>query len=142
MKHKDEYAFGPGQSCKDPAPSPRLAGAPGDALARCPGIHRHFTAATRRDLAGALVLDDVAGNLLLAFAIFFAFLGHAMLIFCKHGREQALALGLLVAERNPGLMPAATAGGLPSATWLYLALGSFRLNLRPQLLQSIARAKT
>ena len=69
---------------------------------------------------------DVAGILLLAFPIFSAFLGHAMLIFCKLGREQVLALGLMVAQRNLGLMPAAMASVLPSATWRYFALRSLQ----------------
>jgi BASS family bile acid:Na+ symporter len=84
---------------------------------------------------------DIAGILRLAFAIFFAFLGRAMLIFCKLGREQALALGLMVAQRNLGRMPAAMAGVLPSATWFYFALSQFPIYLTPQLSQPIAHAK-
>jgi BASS family bile acid:Na+ symporter len=65
-----------------------------------------------------------------------------MLIFCKLGREQALALGLLVAQRNLGLTPAAMADVLPSATWFYFALSQLPIYLTLQLLQPIARAKT
>jgi hypothetical protein len=60
MKHKDEYAFGLSQSCKDAAKSPRLARAPENGLARCPGVHRHFAAASRRDPPGALALATAA----------------------------------------------------------------------------------
>jgi BASS family bile acid:Na+ symporter len=84
-----------------------------------------------------------AGILLFAFAIFFAFLGHTMLIFCKLGRERALALGLTVVQRNLGLMLAAMAAIVPSATRLYFALSQFPIYLTPQLLlQPIACAKT
>ena len=42
--------------------------------------------------------------------MFFALLGVTVLIFRKLGRERALALGLMVSQRNMGLMLAATAG--------------------------------
>ena len=58
----------------------------------------------------------------LAFAVFFALLGVTTLMFRRIGRERALALGLMVSQRNMGLMLAATDGVLPATTWLYFAL--------------------
>lgn len=103
-----------------------------------------FVAAVMGSVAGSFWAAplEVAGILLFAFAMFFAFLGLTILIFRKLGREQALALGLMVAQRNLGLMLAVTAGVLPSATWLYFALSQFPIYLTPQLLRPIARAKT
>jgi len=50
-----------------------------------------------------------------------------------------LALGLLVSQRNMGLMVAATDGVLPGTTWLYFALSQFPIYLSPQLLKPIVR---
>jgi predicted Na+-dependent transporter len=79
----------------------------------------------------------VLGVTLLAFAIFFALLGATMLAFRRLGRERALALGLLVSQRNMGLMVAATGGVLPGLTWLYFALSQFPIYLAPQLLKPV-----
>lgn len=70
-----------------------------------------------------------------AFAVFFALLGATMLIFRTLGHERALALGLMVSQRNMGLMLAATDGALPGTTWLYFALCQFPIYLSPQLLK-------
>jgi hypothetical protein len=72
-----------------------------------------------------------------AFAVFFALLGVTMLIFRKLGRQRALALGLMVSQRNMGLMLAATDGVLPGTTWLFFALSQFPIYLSPQLLKPI-----
>jgi len=74
---------------------------------------------------------------MLAFAVFFALLGITSLIFFRIGRERALALGLMVSQRNMGLMLAATDGVLPGTTWLYFALCQFPIYLSPQLLKPI-----
>jgi hypothetical protein len=74
-----------------------------------------------------------------AFAVFFALLGVTTLIFRKVGHERALALGLMVSQRNMGLMLAATDGVLPGTTWLYFALCQFPIYLSPQLLKPITR---
>jgi hypothetical protein len=98
----------------------------------------------------AAVMGNVAGNLwvnplqtielaLLSFAVFFALLGVTTLIFRRLGRERALALGLMVCQRNMGLMIAATDGVLPGLTWLYFALSQFPIYLSPQLLKPIVR---
>ena len=72
-------------------------------------------------------------------AVFFALLGITMLIFRGLGRERALALGLMVCQRNMGLMVAATDGVLPGTTWLYFALSQFPIYLSPQLLKPIVQ---
>jgi hypothetical protein len=96
----------------------------------------------------AAVMGSVVGNLLadpvrmieltmLAFAVFFALLGLTTVIFRRIGHERALALGLMVSQRNMGLMLAATDGVLPGTTWLYFALCQFPIYLSPQLLKPI-----
>jgi BASS family bile acid:Na+ symporter len=56
-------------------------------------------------------------------------------VFRRLGYQRALALGLLVSQRNMGLMVAATDGALPGLTWLYFALSQFPIYLSPQLLK-------
>jgi hypothetical protein len=77
------------------------------------------------------------GLTMLAFAVFFALVGVTALIFRGIGRERALALGLMVSQRNMGLMVAATDGILPGTTWLYFALSQFPIYLSPQLLKPV-----
>ena len=84
---------------------------------------------------------QVGAVLALAFSVFFALFGATLLIFRKLGRREALALALMVARRNMGLMLAATAGVLPDTTWLYFALAQFPIYITPQLLRPLARAK-
>lgn len=103
-----------------------------------------FVAAVMGTVAGSFLAAplQVGATLILSFAVFFVFLGLTVLIFKKLGREHALALGLMVAQRNMGLMLAATAGVLPAATWLYFALSQFPIYITPHLLRPIARTKT
>jgi BASS family bile acid:Na+ symporter len=124
-------------------------------IAGAPAIRRHketidglnvlvlfvFVAAVMGGV-GSSFLTDPIGVLelaLFAFAIFFALLGTTMLIFRKSGRQTALALGLMVSQRNMGLMVAATDGALPGLSWLYFALCQFPIYLSPQLLKPIAK---
>ncbi|TXJ16296.1 MAG: Na+-dependent transporter [Afipia sp.] len=74
-----------------------------------------------------------------AFAVFAVLLGVTLLVFRKAGQERALALGLMVSQRNMGLMLAATDGALPGLTWLYFALSQFPIYVSPQLLKPLAR---
>ncbi len=96
-----------------------------------------FVSAVMGSVAGEFWADPlrVVGVALLSFAIFFTLLGTTMLVFRRLGRERALALGLLVSQRNMGLMVAATAGALPELTWLYFAMSQFPIYLSPQLLK-------
>jgi BASS family bile acid:Na+ symporter len=100
-----------------------------------------FVSAVMGSLAGSFLADPlrVVELALLAFAVFFALLGVTALIFRKAGWERALALGLMVSQRNMGLMLAATDGVLPGTTWLYFALCQFPIYLSPQLLKPIVR---
>ena len=103
-----------------------------------------FVTAVMGTVAGSFLADplEVAAILVLSFAVFFVFLGLTVLIFRKLGRGHALALGLMVAQRNMGLMLAATAGVLPAGTWLYFALSQFPIYITPHLLRPMAHAKT
>jgi BASS family bile acid:Na+ symporter len=74
---------------------------------------------------------------MLAFAVFFALLATTALVFRKVGYGRAIALGLMVAQRNMGLMLAATNGVLPETAWLYFAFSQFPIYLSPQLLKPI-----
>ena len=100
-----------------------------------------FVTAVMGTVAGSLWADPlkIVGLALFAFVVFFALLGLTMLVFRRVGREQALALGLVVSQRNVGLMLAATDSVLPGLTWLYFALCQFPIFLSPQLLRPIAR---
>jgi BASS family bile acid:Na+ symporter len=69
--------------------------------------------------------------------VFFVLVGVTTLIFRRFGRARALGLGLMVSQRNMGLMVAATDGILPGTTWLYFALSQFPIYLSPQLLKPI-----
>jgi len=102
-----------------------------------------FVSAVMGTVAGSFLADplQVIAMLIFAFAVFFALLGSTVLIFRKLGRQQALALGLMVSQRNFGLMLAATQGALPAATWLYFALAQFPMYVTPQLLRPMARTK-
>jgi BASS family bile acid:Na+ symporter len=93
------------------------------------------------NVAGGLFSDPlrIAGLGVLAFLVFFALLGVTVLIFAKAGQERALSLGLMVSQRNMGLMLAATDGVLPGTAWLYFALSQFPIYLSPQLLAPIVR---
>jgi BASS family bile acid:Na+ symporter len=84
----------------------------------------------------------VVGLTALAFGVFFASLGLTFLVFMGAGRGRAFALGLVAAQRNVGLMLAATGGALPGLTWLYFALAQFPYYLSPQILKPLARRLT
>jgi ACR3 family arsenite efflux pump ArsB len=100
-----------------------------------------FITAVMGTVAGSFLADplDVIGLALFAFAMFFALFGFTMLIFRSIGHEHALVLGLVVSQRNMGLMLAATGGALPGLTWLYFALSQFPIYLSPQLLKPLVR---
>lgn len=103
-----------------------------------------FASAVMGDVAGDLVSQPTftVGLALLSFAIYFTLLAITTLLFRRIGTERALALGLMVSQRNLGLMLAATAGALPPSTWLYFAMTQFPIHLAPYLLMPIARRLT
>ena len=69
-----------------------------------------FVAAVMGNVVGSFLADPVRTIELtmLAFAVFFSLLGTTALIFRRIGHGRALALGLMVSQRNMGLMLAAT----------------------------------
>lgn len=103
-----------------------------------------FVTAIMGTVAGSFVAEplQVSAILLFAFAMFFALLGVTMLFFRKLGGQHALALGLMVSQRNMGLMLAATQGVLPGGTWLYFALCQFPIYVTPLLLRPMVRTRT
>ena len=103
-----------------------------------------FASAVMGDVAHDFVADPLftIGVALLAFAVYFTLLAVTTLIFRRAGYERAFAVGLMVSQRNLGLMLAATAGALPATTWLYFALTQFPIHLAPYLLTPIARRLT
>ncbi len=103
-----------------------------------------FVAAVMGSVVGSFLADPVSviEITMLAFAVFFTLLSVTTLIFVKAGRERAFALGLMVSQRNMGLMLAATGGALPGTTWLYFALSQFPIYLSPQLLKPIVTKLT
>ncbi len=102
-----------------------------------------FVTAVMAVVAGSFLADplNVIGLAMFAFAVFFTVFGLTILLFCSIGREHALALGLVVSQRNLGLMLAATDGALPGLTWLYFALCQFPIYMSPQLLKSLVQTK-
>jgi hypothetical protein len=103
-----------------------------------------FAAAIMGDVTSDLVAQPVftIGLALLSFTIYFTLLAITTLLFRRIGYERALALGLMVSQRNLGLMLAATAGALPPTTWLYFAMTQFPIHLAPYMLTPIARRLT
>jgi BASS family bile acid:Na+ symporter len=103
-----------------------------------------FAAAIMGDVVSDLVAQPVFTISLaaLSFAIYFTLLAVTTLLFRRIGYERALALGLMVSQRNLGLMLAATAGALPATTWLYFAMTQFPIHLSPYMLTPIARRLT
>jgi hypothetical protein len=100
-----------------------------------------FVAAVMGNVAGGFLSDPIRALklTLLAFAVFFALMGATALVFRTAGYERAMALGLVVSQRNMGLMLAATEGILPGTTWLYFAFSQFPIYLTPQLLKPIVQ---
>jgi BASS family bile acid:Na+ symporter len=103
-----------------------------------------FASAVMSNVISDFLGDPVftIGVALLAFTVYFALLAVTTLLFRGIGYERALALGLMVSQRNLGLMLAATAGALPATTWLYFALTQFPIHLAPYMLMPIARRLT
>jgi hypothetical protein len=100
-----------------------------------------FVAAVMGNVVGGFLANPIItmALTLIAFAVFFALLGATMLVFRKAGYARAVSLGLMVSQRNMGLMLAATDGVLPGGAWLYFALSQFPIYLSPQLLGPIVR---
>jgi hypothetical protein len=100
-----------------------------------------FVAAVMENVAARVVAVPMLMLALVAvaFAVFLVLFGLSVLVFAWAGRERALALAFMTAQRNIGLMVAATSGALPDLTWLYFALCQFPIYLSPLLLKSVVR---
>jgi hypothetical protein len=100
-----------------------------------------FAVAIMDGIAARFLADPllVIGLVVLAFMLTFVLLGSTALAFAAAGRDRAFALGLTAANRNLGLMLAATGATLPDATWLYFGLAQFPIYLAPQILLPLAR---
>lgn len=59
------------------------------------------------------------------------------LVFWRAGRTVALTLALTAGLRNLGVMIAATGGGVPALTWLYIAMAQFPVYLLPHALKAV-----
>jgi BASS family bile acid:Na+ symporter len=75
-----------------------------------------------------------------AVAVFFAILGVTTIVFAAAGGQRALALGCMAAQRNMGLMLAATGGALPDLTLVYFAVAQLPIYLSPLMLKPLAGA--
>ena len=73
-----------------------------------------------------------------AVGVFFAILGVTTMVFAAAGGERALALGCMAAQRNMGLMLAATGGTLPELTLVYFAIAQLPIYLSPLMLKPLA----
>ena len=80
----------------------------------------------------ALVLLIVVSGLAVAM------IGLSALLFWRIGRSRALAVGLLTAFRNLGIIMAAIGAALPDVAWFYFALAQFPIYLTPALLKPLA----
>jgi len=76
---------------------------------------------------------------LLAFALALGMLGVTALVFLRAGKARAFAIGLIAANRNVGLMLAATGFAVPDLAWLFFALAQFPIYLLPHLLKPFAQ---
>jgi BASS family bile acid:Na+ symporter len=99
------------------------------AIAAMDGVVDHF----RQDPL------QVAWLTALAFALSLGMLVVTALMFLRAGRARAFAIGLIAANRNVGLMLAATGFAVPDLAWLFFALAQFPIYLLPHLLKPLAR---
>ena len=83
--------------------------------------------------APARMLALMAG----AVGVFLAILSVTTVVFAAAGRDRALALGCMAAQRNMGLMLAAT-GSLPEMTLVYFAVAQLPIYLSPLMLKPLA----
>jgi hypothetical protein len=100
-----------------------------------------FVAAVMESVATRLLATPMItiGLAALAFVVFFTVLCLTTVVFASAGRERALTVGFMTAQRNVGLMLAASGGALPDLTWLYFAFSYFPIYVSPLLLQPLAR---
>lgn len=81
---------------------------------------------------------QVAGFLVVAFAVSAAGLGLSMLALRPFRISERFMIGYGTGQRNMGLLVAALGAGVPPTTFLYFALAQFPIYLLPWLLRSTA----
>ena len=99
------------------------------AIAAMEGVADHFRADP------LLVVELTA----LAFALALALIAVTAVVFARVGRARAFAIGVIVGNRNIGLMLAATGFAVSDIAWLYFALAQFPIYLLPHLLKPLAK---
>lgn len=65
--------------------------------------------------------------------------GLTVVVFLRAGASRALAIGLIAAFRNLGVVMAAIGTTLPDLAWLYFGLAQFPIYLLPALVKRLAR---
>ena len=100
-----------------------------------------FTAALMLDVATALVEFPLLWFVLLLTGLISVlfFFGLLLLVFWRVGRDIALALAFMTAQRNIGLMLAVAGNVLSDITWLYFALSQLPVYLPLHFLEPIAK---
>jgi BASS family bile acid:Na+ symporter len=100
-----------------------------------------FVAAVMEQVAARFLAGPIRfiGLCALAAVLFLAIFGATALLFTSAGRHRAVGLGFMAAQRNMGLMLAATGGALPDLVWLYFAVCQFPIYLSPYLLEGLGR---
>jgi len=68
-----------------------------------------------------------------------ALIGLSVLVFLRAGLDRGLAIGLLAAFRNIGVVMAALGATLPDLAWFYFAMVQFPIFLLPAALHPLAR---
>lgn len=100
-----------------------------------------FAIAAMDGIVGHFMQDplQVVALTALAFALALGMLVVTALVFLNAGRARAFAIGLIAANRNVGLMLAATGFAVPDLAWLFFGLAQFPIYLLPHLLKPLAR---
>lgn len=100
-----------------------------------------FVAAVMEQVAERFLASPMLfmGLCVLASVLFLAVFGGTALLFARAGRQRAVGLGFMAAQRNMGLMLAATGGALPDLVWLYFAVCQLPIYLSPHVLKRLGR---
>jgi BASS family bile acid:Na+ symporter len=102
-----------------------------------------FVGAVMEQVAARILASPLRflGLCALAATLFAAVFAATALLFARAGRERAVGLAFMAAQRNMGLMLAATGGALPELVWLYFAVSQFPIYLSPHLLKNLWRSQ-
>jgi hypothetical protein len=98
------------------------------AIAAMEGVPRHVMAAPLFALALFALIAALTALMV----------GVSVLVFLRAGAGRGLAIGLLGAFRNLGVVMAALGASLPDTAWFYFALAQFPIFLLPALLKPLA----